>query len=123
MSQKRSLYPATLAMLALWAVALPCAAITPVLNGRQPDEYSVPKQKPLQSGTIDSIDRAARTIVVDGTTYRLPRGVVIHTGHPSKVTARLVAGTQIRFRSTHAQLGKRPVLTELWFAGDDIEDK
>ena len=119
MSYKRSLYPATLAMLVLWAAAPPCAAITPVLNGRQPDEYSVPKQKPQRSGTIDSVDRAAQAIVIDGTTYRLPASVVIHTGDPSTVAARLAAGTRVRFRATKAQLGKQPVLTELWFADED----
>lgn len=119
MSQKRSLYPATLAMLLLWTVALPCAAITPVLNGRQPDEYSVPKQKAPRSGTIDSINAAAHTIVIDGTTYRMPHSVVIHTGRPSTVAARLVAGTAVRFRATEAQLGRQPVLTEIWFADGD----
>ena len=129
MSEKSSLRPKALVMVLLWAAALPCAAITPVLDGRQPDAYSVPKQSPQLSGTIDSIDRAAQSIVIDGKTYHLPLAhVVIHTADPSTVAGRLVSGTRIRFRAGKAQPGQMPAVTEIWFMdendrGQGSEDK
>ena len=119
MVEKSSFYRRVLVTLVLCGAALPCAAITPVLKGQQPDEYSVPKQSPKLGGTIDSIDRAAQSIVIDGTTYRLPLAhVVIHTADPSTVTGRLVSGTPIRFRAAKAQPGQTPVVTEIWFTDE-----
>lgn len=116
----RSFFRTVLFPLLLCGAALPCAAITPVLNGQQPDVSSVPKQRPQLSGTIDSIDRAAQSIVIDGKTYQLPLAhVVVHTADPSSVAKRLVPGTRIRFRAAEAEPGKTPTLTEVWFADED----
>lgn len=120
MYERTSLRPAALCMILLWTVALPCAAITPVLNGRQPQTYSVPKQTPELSGTIDSVDRGTQTIVIDGKSYALPvADVVIHTSDPSTVGTRLAPGTEVRFRAGKAQPGKRPAVTEIWLPDED----
>lgn len=120
MVEKCSLFRTVLLVLLLGGAALPCAAITPALSGQQPDTYSLPKQRSPLSGTVDSIDRAAQSIVIDGKTYELPvADVIVHTDDPSSVAKRLAPGTRIRFRATQAQPGKAPALTEIWFEGEN----
>jgi hypothetical protein len=70
-------------------------------------------------GTVGRLDAAARTVVIDGQTYRLAENFQIRSQVPVDISRyqkspALLAGKRVTFDTAALPGERRPVITELW---------
>jgi hypothetical protein len=67
----------------------------------------------MRSGTIDEIDFAHDSIIINDRSYHLPANAVIHVGKRQMSRQSLARGTRVEFR-TPTENSQKAVLNEVW---------
>lgn len=87
-----------------------------------PTAVNVPPSSVVQrGGTVNSIDTAGKSMVVDGVSYQFPVAAIMVHGQGAKgaptTIASLRPGMQIRFSTSRHNFSSKEQVQEIWVAG------